>query len=137
MGAFDSHFQLCQSPPVPPESSRPYHTVLTTDLKPDEAAIALYREHHQHVWPEVLSSLRRAGIRHMEIFILRRRLVMIVETDGRDIYECFAEHSASGPRVAEWEALMQSLQAPPEGGRPEGWWTAMEPIFRLDQADER
>jgi L-rhamnose mutarotase len=122
---------------VPAESSRPHHTVLTTDLKEDEAAIAAYREHHRHVWPEVLASLRQAGVRHMEIFILRRRLVMIVETDGRDIYECFAQHSASGPRVVEWEALMQSLQTAPEGGRAEGWWTAMEPIFRLDEAESR
>ncbi len=122
---------------MPAESSRPPHTVLTTDLKNDEAAIAAYREHHRHVWPEVLASLRRAGIRHMEIFILRRRLVMIVETDGRDIYECFAQHSASGPRVVEWESLMQSLQTAPEGGRAEGWWTAMEPIFRLDEAESR
>ena len=45
-------------------------TVLAVDLKADPAAIESYRQHHRDVWPEVLSSLRRAGIRHMEIYLL-------------------------------------------------------------------
>ena len=107
-------------------------TVLTVDLR-DAAAVETYTAHHRQVWPEVLESVQRAGIRAMEICILDRRLVMVVETDGRDVQECFAHHHASAsPRVAEWEALMRSLLLPPPGGRPGEWWTIMQPVFRFD-----
>jgi L-rhamnose mutarotase len=106
--------------------------VLTVDLKDDPAVVAAYREHHRRVWPEVLESLRRTGLREMEIYLLGRRLVMVVETDGRDVRRCFAAHVASSPRVAEWEALMRSLQQPPPGGVAGDWWAMMEPVFRLN-----
>jgi L-rhamnose mutarotase len=107
--------------------------VLTVDLKDDPAAIAAYREYHRRVWPEVLDSLRRAGITAMEIYLVGRRGVMVVETDGRDPRRCFAAHRVSGPRVAEWEALMQSLQEAPPGAPPGETWTQMEPVFSLDE----
>ena len=93
-------------------------TVLAVDLKDDAAAIEIYLEHHQRVWPEVLASLRRAGVRNMEIYLLGRRLVMVVETEGPDFRRCFAAHLVSHPRVSEWEALMRSLQEPPPGAPP-------------------
>jgi L-rhamnose mutarotase len=106
--------------------------VLTVDLKDDPAAIEAYKSHHRRVWPEVVRSLQRVGIREMEIYLLGRRLVMVVETNGHDVNRCFAAHVASSPRVAEWEALMKSLQQPPPDGRPGEWWATMEPVFRLE-----
>jgi L-rhamnose mutarotase len=106
-------------------------SVLAVDLRDDEAAIETYRVHHRRVWPEVLASLRRAGIRELDIYLLRRRLVMVVETEGPDFRRCFAAHAASHPRVVEWEALMRSLQQPPPGARPGEWWAQMEPVFSL------
>jgi L-rhamnose mutarotase len=111
-------------------------TVLAVDLKGDPAAIQAYRQHHRDVWPEVLASLRRAGVRHMDIYLLGRRLVMILETDGPDFRRCFAAHVASDPRVAEWEALMRSIQAPAPGAATGDWWTPMEPIFSLEHAED-
>ena len=108
--------------------------VLTVDLRDDPAAIAAYREHHRHVWPEVLDSLRAAGIRRLDIHLLKRRLVMIVEvSDDLDVGRAFAAHLASSPRVAEWERLMRSLQESPPGAAPGEWWTMMEPVFQLDE----
>jgi L-rhamnose mutarotase len=107
--------------------------VLTADLVDDPAVVAAYREHHRHVWPEVVESLRRAGVERLDIHLLGRRLVMIVELrDGRDLAQTFAEHVASSPRVAEWERLMKSLQEPAPGAAPGEWWTAMEPLFTLN-----
>src|SRR5262245_32985960 len=110
-------------------------TVLAVDLGGDPAAIVAYRQHHQDVWPEVLASLRQAGIRHLDIYLLGRRLVMILETDGPDFRRCFAAHVASSPRVAEWEALMRSIQAQAPGAGPGDWWAPMEPVFSLDRAE--
>jgi L-rhamnose mutarotase len=109
-------------------------TVLAVDLKADPAAIESYRQHHRDVWPEVVASLRQSGIRQMDIYLLGRRLVMILETDGPDFRRCFAAHVASSPRVAEWEAMMRSMQAAPPDAAPGDWWTPMEHVFSLERA---
>ena len=108
--------------------------VLTVDLKDDARLIDEYVAHHRAVWPEVVKSLRDAGIASMEIHLLGRRLVMIVETDG-DVREAFARHAASHPRVVEWEALMKALQEPTPGAPAGAGWTEMEPIFKLGAAE--
>jgi L-rhamnose mutarotase len=107
--------------------------VLAVDLKDDPAVVAAYKEHHRRVWPEVLRSLRRAGIADMQIYLLGRRLVMLVDmSDGLDVRRAFAQHVASDPRVAEWEALMKSMQQPaPDSGAGE-WWAVMQPVFDLN-----
>jgi L-rhamnose mutarotase len=106
--------------------------VLTVNLRDDPTAIAAYREHHRRVWPEVIDSLKRAGVRRMDIHMLGRQLVMIVElTDGVDFTRAFASHVASSPRVAEWEQLMKSLQEPSSGAAPGEWWARMDPVFQL------
>jgi L-rhamnose mutarotase len=104
--------------------------VLAVDLKDDPAIIETYLEHHRRVWPEVLRSLRAAGLHGMEIFLLGHRLVMIVESDG-DFRTLFERHAASHPRVAEWEALMKAMQQPSPGAAPGEWWAQMQPVFRL------
>jgi L-rhamnose mutarotase len=111
-------------------------TVLAVDLKDDAAAIETYKEHHRRVWPEVLASLRRVGVHDMDIYLLGRRLVMVVETEGPDFRRCFAAHVISDPRVTEWEALMRSLQEPAPGTPPGDWWARMEPIFSLELAED-
>jgi L-rhamnose mutarotase len=111
-------------------------TVLAVDLKDDAAAIETYKEHHRRVWPEVLASLRRVGVHDMDIYLLGRRLVMVVETEGPDFRRCFAAHRVSHPRVTEWEALMCSLQEPAPGTPPGDWWARMEPIFSLELAED-
>ena len=106
--------------------------VLAVDLKDDPEVVETYLEHHRRVWPEVLHSLRAAGLRGMDIFLLGRRLVMILETDCHGDYQAiFARHAASHPRVAEWEALMKSMQEPVPGSAPGEWWAQMQPVFRL------
>jgi L-rhamnose mutarotase len=106
--------------------------VLAVDLKDDPDLIQAYLDHHRRVWPEVVRSLRTAGLESMEIFVVGRRLVMIVETDGQGDYQTvFARHAASHPRVADWEALMKSMQQPIPGAAPGEWWAQMQPVFRL------
>jgi L-rhamnose mutarotase len=110
--------------------------VLTVNLRDDPAAIAAYRDHHRRVWPEVVASLRRAGVRRMDIHLLGRTAVMVVDlADGLDIARVFANHQASSARVAEWERLMKSLQEPPADARPGEWWARMEPVFHLTEEE--
>jgi L-rhamnose mutarotase len=106
--------------------------VLTVDLRDDRAAIERYRQHHAEVWPEVVRSFRAAGVRDLDLYLLDRRLVMILDLDdGLALDEVLARHRASHPRVAEWEALMKTFQQPPPGAPPGETWALMEPVFAL------
>ena len=105
--------------------------VLAIDLK-DDAAVEVYREHHRRVWPEVLASLHNFGVLDMQIYLVGRRLVMIVDVEeGCDLRAAFDARVASHPRVGEWETLMTSLQQRVPGSKPGEWWAAMEPVFDL------
>ena len=109
-------------------------SVLTVNLKDEAGIVETYRRHHREVWPDVQVSLRRAGVEQMDIYLLGRRLVMVLEMrDGLDYRAAFRAHAASGQRVAQWEALMKSLQEPSEEARAGEWWAVMEPVFHLTQ----
>jgi L-rhamnose mutarotase len=111
--------------------------VLTVNLKDDPRAIAAYREYHHEVWPEVVQSLRDVGIMRMDIHLLGRQLVMIVElSDGLDYRDAFAVHRSSSPRVVEWERLMKALQEPVPDAPTGEWWAVMESVFRLENKDQ-
>jgi L-rhamnose mutarotase len=109
--------------------------VLLMTLKDDPVAIDAYRRYHLDVWPEVLCSLRQAGVEHMEIHLLGRFAVMIVEmASGVDYRAALLKHASSNGRVAEWERLMRTLQEPAAGGNGERW-AFMEPIFYMDEQE--
>lgn len=108
--------------------------VLTVNLKDEPGIVETYRGHHREVWPEVQASFKRAGVEQMDIYLLGRRLVMVVEMrDGLDYRTAFNAHAASNPRVVEWERVMKSLQEPSAEARAGEWWAAMEPVFHLNQ----
>ena len=112
-------------------------TVLTINLKDEPAVIDAYRRYHRDVWPEVQQSLSRVGVRRMDIHLLGRRLVMIVDMEeGTDYATAFKSHAASSPRVVEWERLMKSLQEPVPEAAPGEWWAVMEPVFHQDEGGE-
>ena len=54
---------------------------MTLDLKDDPEAIAAYRRHHAAVWPEVIQSLQKVGVKNMRIWLRQRRLFMLVEAE--------------------------------------------------------
>jgi L-rhamnose mutarotase len=112
-------------------------SVLTVNLKNDPAAIETYRRYHRDVWPEVRQSLEQVGVRRMDIHLLGRRLVMILEmNDGLDYRLAFkAHHASSDDRVIEWERLMKSLQEPDANAQEGEWWALMEPVFHMDQKE--
>jgi L-rhamnose mutarotase len=110
--------------------------VLMMNLRNDAAAIDAYRRFHVDVWPEVISSLRQAGIQRMEIHLHGRCAVMIVEThDSTDYRTAIATHAASNGRVAEWERRMKDLQEPAAGATGDARWVPMEPIFRMTEQE--
>jgi len=60
---------------------------LALDLKDDPAVIAEYDRYHRAVWPEILQSLRDAGINDMEIYRIENRLFMIIDVTESFTFE--------------------------------------------------
>ena len=105
--------------------------VQALDLKDGPGVVEAYLAHHRAVWPEVEASLRRIGIRRLDIYRLERRLVMVMETDDDfDGTAAFGRHMAD-PRCREWEELMKTFQEKVPGAAPDEWWAEMEPVYHL------
>jgi len=105
---------------------------LALDLKDDATLIREYEEYHQKVWPEILKSIKDAGIHQMEIYRINDRLFMIMETNDDFTFEQKAEMDNANRKVQEWEALMWKYQQAIPGSKPGEKWRLMEKIFSLE-----
>ncbi|HTV86886.1 MAG TPA: L-rhamnose mutarotase [Dyella sp.] len=103
------------------------------DLRDDAQAIAEYERWHQpqNIWPEIVASIRAAGIEQMEIFRTGNRLVMAVQVP--DDYDAAATR-ASDAKSQAWEALMDRYQQRLPWSEPGQKWVPMTRIFSLAQA---
>jgi len=104
---------------------------LALDLKPDPALIAEYEAHHRAVWPEILDSIRAAGIQRLEIYRIENRLFMILEADDDFSFEKKAALDATNPKVQEWETLMWRYQQALPTAMPGEKWKLMEKVFEM------
>jgi L-rhamnose mutarotase len=105
--------------------------VLALDLKNDPVLIAEYERYHEAVWPEVLQSMRDAGITNMEIYRVENRLVLLMDTADDFSLERKADIDAANPTVQEWETLMWRYQQALPSAQPGQKWVIMEKIFQL------
>ena len=105
---------------------------LALDLKDDAALIAEYEDHHKKIWPEILHSIKDAGICDMEIYRVNNRLFMIIETDDDFSFERKGAMDAENKKVQEWEELMWKYQRALPGSKTGEKWRLMDKIFELD-----
>jgi L-rhamnose mutarotase len=106
---------------------------LTLDLKDDETLIREYETYHQNVWPEILRSIKEAGIIQMEIYRTGNRLFMIMETDDGFSFENKTAADNANEKVQEWETLMWKYQQAIPGSQPGEKWMLMDKIFDLKE----
>ncbi len=104
---------------------------LALDLKNDPALIAEYEAHHRAVWPEILDSIRAAGIENLEIYRIGNRLFMILEAVDDFSFEKKATLDTANAKVQEWETLMWKYQQALPTARSGEKWLPMERIFKL------
>lgn len=107
---------------------------LALDLKNDEKLLAEYEEIHQKVAPEIIDSIKEAGITGMEIYRVSNRLFMIMETDENFSFMKKDEMDKANPKVQEWEKLMWNYQQPLPGTKPGVKWVLMNKIFDLSSS---
>jgi len=106
---------------------------LTLDLKNDPQLIADYRRYHERIWPDITQSIKDSGVVDMEIYLLGKRMLMIMEVNESFSFEEKAKADQLNPKVQEWEQLMWKFQQPLPDARPGEKWVRMERIFKLEQ----
>ena len=106
---------------------------LTLDLQDDQHKIEEYESWHRQVWPEIIDSIKKAGITSMEIYRVHTRLVMVMETTFDFSFEKKSIADASNLKVQEWEQLMWNYQQAIPGTKAGEKWVIMKKIFDLKE----
>jgi L-rhamnose mutarotase len=105
---------------------------LTINLKDDPQLIEKYKEYHRNVWPEVLRSLKEVGIVDMKIWLLGRRMFMLMTVvDNFDPNVDFPRYLKLDPKCQEWEDLMGTFQEKVPEAKPDEKWALMEMVFKF------
>lgn len=107
---------------------------LALDLKNDPKLIEEYKAYHRAVWPQILASIREAGIRVLDIYHTGNRLFMILEAEDDFSFEKKSALDAGNEKVQQWEELMWQFQQALPGAKPGEKWRLMEKIFSLDES---
>ncbi|MFN3758011.1 MAG: L-rhamnose mutarotase [Algoriphagus aquaeductus] len=105
--------------------------LLICDLKDEPEAIQAYEDCHQAVAPEILESIRVAGISQMSIYRWKNRLSMILMADDDFSFEKKAALDSANPKVQEWEAFLGQYQTNLPGTPPNWRWAICEKIFEF------
>lgn len=105
----------------------------TLSLRDNPELIEAYRKAHskEESWPEIRAEIREVGILEMEIYILRSKLFMIVETPLNFDWDKAMAKLATLPRQAEWEEYVAKFQQCAEGATSDEKWQMMERMFYL------
>lgn len=101
------------------------------DLKDDPTLIKEYEVYHERVWPEIIDSIKNAGITSMEIYRAGNRMFMIMETEDDFSLEAKALTDQYNPKVQEWESLMWKYQQAIPYAKQGEKWMEMKKIFQL------
>ncbi len=104
---------------------------LTLNLKNDPQLIKEYEEYHKVVWPEIIRSIKDAGIDNMEIYRCGTSLFMIMEVNDDFSFEKKQEADLHNEKVQQWEKLMWKYQQPLKNFLKGEKWMLMTKIFEL------
>jgi L-rhamnose mutarotase len=106
------------------------------DLRDDRTLIAEYEEWHRpdNIWPEIVESLRTAGIDELQILRCGNRLMMVIEASAEFSPAKLAALETANPRVRAWEELMWHFQQPLPFAKVGEKWAPMKRVFSLRDA---
>jgi len=102
------------------------------DLKNDPRTIDAYEKYHREVWPEVVRSLKAAGITKMKIFRVANHLFMYYEAPDNFVPERDFQKYTTSQKSKEWDVLMRTFQQKVPEAKPGEWWAAGKLVYDLD-----
>jgi len=102
------------------------------DLKDDKKLIEEYKVYHHSVWPEIIKSIKEAGVEDLEIYLVGNRLFMIMTVNPTFSFEKKASMDANNLKVQEWETLMWKYQEALPTAKEGEKWLLMDKIFQLN-----
>ena len=105
--------------------------VFALNLKDTPTLISEYEAYHKNVWPEILKSIKDAGIDRLDIYRTGNRLFMIMDALDDFSLEEKSKADLSNPKVQEWETLMWKYQQALPNARAGEKWILMKKIFEL------
>jgi L-rhamnose mutarotase len=100
-------------------------------IKVKEDSIAMYKEYHAKVWPEVLATIRACNIKNYSIFLKDDFLFAYFEYHGTD-YDDDMKKMAADPKTQDWWKIMMPIQVPIESRSEGEWWAQMEEVFHAE-----
>ena len=105
--------------------------LLICDLKDEPEAIQAYVDCHKAVAPEIIESIRVAGVLQMSIYRWKNRLSMILVAEDGFSYEKKAALDQANPKVQERESFLGQFQTNLPGTPPNWRWALCEKIFEF------
>jgi L-rhamnose mutarotase len=88
-----------------------------------------YKEHHKHVWPEMLEALREAGWHNYTLFLREDGLIFGYFETERDLATAQAKMVAKDVNT-RWQEFMASFMD--AKARPDETFVELEEYFHLD-----
>ena len=104
---------------------------IAVDLVDEPDLIEEYERWHQKVWPEIIKSIKDAGIEVLDIYRTGNRMFMIIEANDEFSFEMKAAMDAANSKVQAWEELMWTFQQALPWAKPGEKWILMNKIFQL------
>ncbi|MDO7085512.1 L-rhamnose mutarotase [Pseudocolwellia sp. AS88] len=103
------------------------------DLKDTPELIAEYKRFHRPdgVWPEIIESIKGAGIEQLEIYLIANRLFMIMDVNEKFSFAAKEKADLNNEKVVAWEELMWTFQQKLPWAKGNEKWLLMENIFTL------
>lgn len=90
-----------------------------------------YRRLHTAVWPEVLATIHRCGIRNYSIYYRDGLLFSYFEYVG-DSFEADMALMAADAKTREWWQLTNPCQQPVASALDSEWWAELEEMFHCE-----
>jgi len=101
------------------------------DLKNDPVLIAEYERHHREIWPEIVQSIKDAGVSDLQIYRIEDRMFMVMEVNENFTFQKKKYLDDNSSIVQEWETLMWQYQQALPFAKPGEKWLPCKKIFQL------
>jgi len=117
--------------PKRPDTADPGSRRIATIIRLRPEHEVEYRRLHANVWPGVVATLRRVGVRNYSIFLRDGLLFSYLEYTGDDWSAAQAEIAAD-PDTQRWWLLTDPMQEPLPTAAEGDWWAPIQEVFHLD-----